>query len=233
MIHCPICCRFYRSTFFLQYCWELWRRKAENVTTPPTTSHHPACKLCRGTKEERAANQSRWQRRKWDFFPSYPTRTRVDSLSIKGPKGVFGLAFDVKLVSGLDWAGNGILEEGCREDKWRNELGRRLGLRRIVQNAFSEAKKGEKVLQWWNGAFFLSPSFSIYIEPGGCMSKLIRPRFIWDPLSNQGLHYKVISLAKLEDKPFLTPQIAKWTKVTVKEKLPPKAQLKQSTRNQQ
>ena len=45
------------------------------------------------------------------FSPSYPTRTRVDSLSIKGPKGVFGLAFDVKLVSGLDWAGNGILEK--------------------------------------------------------------------------------------------------------------------------
>ena len=209
------------------------------MTTPPTTSHHPACKLCRGTKAERAANQSRWQRRKWDFFPLIPDQNQGRQPEYKRSQGSVWSSFDVKLVSGLDWAGNGILEGRLQRGQVAERTWEEIGIETYCAKCFFRGKKGEKVLQWWNGAFFLSPSFSIYIEPGGCMSKLIRPRFIWEAFSNQGLHYKVISLAKserlrkLEDKPFLTPQIAKWTKVTVIEKLPPKAQLKQSTRNQQ
>ena len=168
------------------------------MTTPPTTSHHPACKLCRGTKEERAANQSRWQRRKWDFFPLIPDQNQGRQPEYKRSQGSVWSSFWCKIGfwSGLSrkWDPRRRLQRGQVAERTQEEI----GIETYCAKCFFRGKKGEKVLQWWNGAFFLSPSFSIYIEPGGCMSKLIRPRFIWEAFSNQGLHYKVISLAKSE-----------------------------------
>ena len=69
------------------------------MTTPPKTSHHPACKLCRGTREEREQPTSQDDRGGNETFSPDP---RPEPELTKAPKGVVGVAFHVKLVSGLD-----------------------------------------------------------------------------------------------------------------------------------
>ena len=119
----------------------------------------PHANCAKERRRRKATNQSRWQRRKWDFFPLDP-RPELESWS---QGSIVSEGLDI-VWSGLSrkWERSLIRRPLRAEDKWRNELGRNGGGGDwdVLCKMLFRGKKGKKSFAvWWSAAFlFFLPS---------------------------------------------------------------------------